>query len=454
MLIWRTVTQLAKDYNVKYTHGAEPLLIDEDMADRVFDAAIELVVKVGAYCIETGRIINFTEDEVREDLNAAKDTLLIGEGKDRRLMKHRGIEDYQNPPLLCFGHSRFEEQAALAFYRLASSIPYVDMVDGFIINRIRGAMVQGKPYQVIATQRQVSIMRDATAYAGRPGIHLRYYPIHTDYGTLITAMTSGIRPTDAVQQSTLPEMKVQDDYLSAVCAELGYGCFIVSRGLSFIGGYGGGPNTSAIEGLACTMVARLCYRADYLSIGSGHLDVDLTHDAETLWCDGLMHVAYARNFRNPLSASAGSVAECSHPTRWMEMAAAAIHKVVLGGHLEITRPRRALRDNLLTPLEVEYGAQVRNWIVENKLGKEEANTLVKKLLGKYEYLLKTDPKEREVLRRGKTFDELYDMTTLKPREEHLESYRTAVKELSSLGIDITRNGRKAGEPPEVQSLAT
>ena len=36
--------------------------------------------------------------------------------------------------------------------------------------------------------------------------------------------------------------------------------------------------------------------------------------------------------------------------------------------------------------------------------------------------------------KGKTFEELYDLNTLKPKKDYLESYRNASRELKKMGV--------------------
>jgi hypothetical protein len=43
-------------------------------------------------------------------------------------------------------------------------------------------------------------------------------------------------------------------------------------------------------------------------------------------------------------------------------------------------------------------------------------------------------RERSAMLKGKTFEELYDLNTLKPKKDYLESYRNASRELKKMGV--------------------
>jgi hypothetical protein len=61
--------------------------------------------------------------------------------------------------------------------------------------------------------------------------------------------------------------------------------------------------------------------------------------------------------------------------------------------------------------------------------RKEANDIILKLLGKYVDKIKDAPK-------GKTIEQTYDLTTMKPKEELVALYKEAVKELKDVGISL------------------
>ena len=57
----KRIRKLVKEYGIKY--DANNLVpADDDMADRIFEAGLQLFVEFGAYCQSTERCIRFTRD--------------------------------------------------------------------------------------------------------------------------------------------------------------------------------------------------------------------------------------------------------------------------------------------------------------------------------------------------------------------------------------------------------
>ena len=88
----KRIRQLVKEYGIKY--DANNLVpADDDMADRVFQAGLQLFVEFGAYCQSSERQILFSEDEVVDILAQAPSEVTLGTGKDAVVMRHRSVED-------------------------------------------------------------------------------------------------------------------------------------------------------------------------------------------------------------------------------------------------------------------------------------------------------------------------------------------------------------------------
>ena len=85
-----------KKYEIRY--DPENLCpSDDDMADRIWKAAWDLVRDVGYYNTDSHRLIQVTDEEIREALYMAHDQYWVGGGKDAVLWKHREIEDPEPP---------------------------------------------------------------------------------------------------------------------------------------------------------------------------------------------------------------------------------------------------------------------------------------------------------------------------------------------------------------------
>jgi methylamine--corrinoid protein Co-methyltransferase len=90
------VQEKVREFEIRYDPET-PVPNDSSLADDLFEAGLELLVDVGAYCMDSGRVISFTESEVRAALRNAPDRLEMGEGKDRKTFTPRKIGDRTKP---------------------------------------------------------------------------------------------------------------------------------------------------------------------------------------------------------------------------------------------------------------------------------------------------------------------------------------------------------------------
>ena len=91
-----TLKKLIKDYEIKYDPET-PCPSDDAMDDRIWQAAWDLVREVGYYNTDSHRLIEVSNDEIKEALYMAKDRYWVGGGKDAVLWRHRQVEDRKAP---------------------------------------------------------------------------------------------------------------------------------------------------------------------------------------------------------------------------------------------------------------------------------------------------------------------------------------------------------------------
>ncbi|MBW2059786.1 MAG: monomethylamine:corrinoid methyltransferase [Deltaproteobacteria bacterium] len=74
-LVGTVAAKVVSDYDLKYD-PEDPVPSDDALADRMFEAGVELFEKTGIYCMDTGKVLGFTRDEIMEALEAAPDRAL------------------------------------------------------------------------------------------------------------------------------------------------------------------------------------------------------------------------------------------------------------------------------------------------------------------------------------------------------------------------------------------
>ncbi|MGE5543714.1 MAG: monomethylamine:corrinoid methyltransferase, partial [Bacillota bacterium] len=97
-IIPQTATRLKEKYGIKMD---KKVLIptDKTLIDNLFKAGLEMLVECGIYCMDTGRVIKYTEEEIMTSLNAAPSKAILGEGKDAVVLACRSHKD-SHPPII------------------------------------------------------------------------------------------------------------------------------------------------------------------------------------------------------------------------------------------------------------------------------------------------------------------------------------------------------------------
>ena len=94
--IFNKTQELQKKYHIRY-NPETPLDTKGEMADRVYQAGIELFLDIGTYCTTTRRAVKVTEKELFAEINACSMEIELGQGEDCVKMVHRQVESDVEP---------------------------------------------------------------------------------------------------------------------------------------------------------------------------------------------------------------------------------------------------------------------------------------------------------------------------------------------------------------------
>ena len=260
---FRTMNGLVKKYGITCPNDGTFFNRDTQLPDKAWAAAMEFLTTRGAYCFTTGRLIQFTEEEIKTAVKDTPSEILVGEGRDQKVLKQRRLGETEHLNFRPGHHAPFSEEVAPLIVRSFASLPGVDYLEGFNFTQTDGREVYGMPIEAYAARRELSWMREGVRKAGKQGMAIAYYPISTRSSVLIAPMDPdyGLRRTDGLLLSVLPDVKVESDLLTAAIVYEDYGCFKVNGGGSgHIGGFCGGPEGAVIEGLVKPLIGMLVYR--------------------------------------------------------------------------------------------------------------------------------------------------------------------------------------------------
>ena len=91
------VRDIVNEYEISLDKE-NPITSDDAMADRLYEASIELLVRTGIYCQDTNRVIQLDRKEILKSVRDFREGgASFGEGKDSRAFLSRKPEDHNLP---------------------------------------------------------------------------------------------------------------------------------------------------------------------------------------------------------------------------------------------------------------------------------------------------------------------------------------------------------------------
>lgn len=431
----KTIMGLVKEYDLVY----DPKVLvpaDDGLADRVYQAAVDLVLEMGFYNQSTQRRILFTKEEIREAVAAAPSELVLGEGKDAVVERHREVEGLEP----CCMHSgptgtpTSEAYHGLILQNCAQELLVDCLGHGSVATYQGQLIIPGTPLEILGAQRDAVQARESIRKAGRPGMHIEDMALPlTCAGKIATFMpANGMRPSDGLLVSQMPELKTDYDQLSRVAYLNSMGMHIVDLMTPLIGGLGGGAQGTAIVTVASHLLGVLLY--DVSNHFMGHMSLQLSHNTGPmgLWIQAVAGQALSRNTPmvsvNDLYTRAGLGTE----QIFWEIAAGAMIGAVCGLHQHGVGATCGNELDHTSGLEARFQAEVAHAALG--MTRSDVNELVLICLEKYQdNLIEPDL--------GKPFPEVVDLDTLEYTQEWLDPYKKVKGELEGRGLDV-RNGWK------------
>ena len=431
MSLFHKISELVKRYNIpNYTKDTPFLNLDDDLPERAFQAGVDLLVEHGVYCITTGRVVKLSKEEVMEAVRESPKELIVGSGKDARVMKQRKVEGTEKLNFCPGHHSPFTQDLAPIVVKNFAQIPRTDFIEGFNFTEVDGYEIFGAPLEAYASRREVSWIREGIRKAGRPGLSIVLYPITTRAEVLMAAIdpVDGLRSGDGILTSVLPDEKIEHDLLATAIACEDQGLWRISGSFSMVGGFCGGADGAIVEGIAKPLTAMICYRAyvNYTGVENVSTVSALSIPLQPLnWARSVVNQSLNRYSNIICMAWIIPTSGPGTESNLLEAAFRTIEATINGANLYAPRHSRARMNAGQTPLEGEFMVEVSDATLAAGLDRKKGSELLTKLTQKLEG---RHPEP------GFTIQECYDLVNHRPSPEYERIHKQVKEQLTELGL--------------------
>jgi len=424
------VRRLVKKYGITYDRNT-PIPSDDDLVERVWEAAKELFLEVGVFCVDTERLIKFDPVEVDQAVAHAPRPVILGTGQHAKAIPARRPESSVLPffSLGACGAGVTSEDVFMSLTQAYCELPYTDAIASPAMTQVDGmAIVAGSPLEVEGCVRTVTMTREAARRANRAGLGIsNTVPTGVRSQGHIAGNAAAADQWDMMEIGGTAEFKIDFDSMSKIAYMQGRGRTILGETGPVLGGYAGGPEGCAITLTAYHFFALLVLRASVQHPFTSHFQTQSCTSRDAIWLRSLALQAITRHSDVPCLESGTYAAGPATAMSLYEAAAMSAPCVVSGGNVESGPTARATHLDHLWPMASLFAAEVGRSVVG--MSRKDVNAIVVQLLDKYERQL-TDPPF------GERYQDCYEMASRQPKTDALAIYKQARSDLVKMGLEF------------------
>ena len=422
------VREVVEKYKIRYDPGT-PCPTDDDLADRIYQAALNLYADVGTYVIDTERVIQFSREEIEDAVYEAPKEAYFGEGPDRCVFKGRKADDSEIPHCHVGSGTDTTEDVALKMveaYGRISKAKTVSIPSVTSFGPLKSSA--GSPVETLAGISMMRTGREGLRRAGRPGMGIINHMSSCAQGVSTIAASNpqfGARPSDGWLIAPHAELKIDHSSLNQVAYLTSWGANLGQEAGPIMGGYAGGPEGTAVVTTAYCFHGILVARATYHLTYPVHMNYVCSTTPDMLYVVSTSSQAVSRNVGVPYYALGYAAAGSATKQYFYEATAYLLAIQSSGIGIEDVHPNKAVVTNGALPIDSEFTCSFGHGMVG--ITRKEANQIIKRLMDTYLSGIKNPP-------RGRTLNECYDILTMRPNDELRRTYDEAIRELRGLGI--------------------
>jgi methylamine--corrinoid protein Co-methyltransferase len=405
----------------------EQVIPDGATADKIFEAAIDLIVENGIFHMDTKRVVQFTREEIVESAKHPREELTLGEGKDAVTIKLRTPSSPFPPVIFGFPGIVTEDMFIPITLSHAKEITCQGIQPAILQGSWGLENKSGTPGELYAVIAESEYDRMVARMAGKPGMpFVEPDSATTPFATIASFMLRGYTTTGThMPCHVFGDLKLSWERLNlAAFAQL---CGIPSWNGTFImlGAFARNAAELAVAQLS-GLLGLLSYTHGQDSINSGSDIQGQWSGRENMRASAAINMAIQRNMQvgvgNHIEANAGACTEMA----CYEIAAQVLAYASSGNEFYWgAAPSKGLVPNGTTGMETRILGETAHAVAGIEPSK--ANELLNKLLERYESKLADPPK-------GKVFAECYDVGAVKPTQEYVNLFARFKEDMGKLGI--------------------
>jgi len=430
-LIPETMTHLQQKYDLSLPADGPIVSADDALADRLFEAGLEMAETIGILCQDSGRRMMWTRNEILDAIGLAPDRITIGSFPDAHTEHKRWPEDTRRVTIKGGPvGTPLPESLYTAIQQSYAQEPLVDlMIDGSLETVYGREARSGSPWEVLLCWHEMELTLTAARRAGRPGLGIGVAENSvTEIGELSTTAVDRLGPHHWHHVAMVSEFKTNYSLMTKVTHIHKSGSIIHCFYNPIYGGAVGGREGVAIAIVGGCILLQMGYMTPTHSVSPTHPFCGNTTSPDILRAIAPAQQALSRNTHLLNDVVITPVGGPGTETLLYEVAAQTV-LAVSSGAAALIGPRSAagIAPGHVSGLEARFMAEVAH--AARGMSRVDADEIVRQLVARYEDALDQRPV-------GKRFDEVYDVARVQPAEEWLGVYEGVVGQLRELGLAL------------------
>lgn len=412
----------------------EEVIPAPEIADAVFEAAIDFAAEIGLYNVDTNRVLQFSRAEITDTITTRKAEFTIGEGKDRVTVRARSFGDKRLPVRLPGPAGvPISEEYYIPIHLSYAQLPEAQGIVPGCLTSARGFNnTVSTPGELITAMQETKMIQEVARRAGKPGMPIGEAPMSVvSDAAIISAYTpGGYRCSNAlIPVQVYPGLKINWHHLNvaAIAHELG----IEMWGMAFdvLGAFSRDSIENAIISIAGEMCllsftnGNLLYSATATTQGTKHLRAVIPTEA-------LKALARTRNMNISIVCTPGAAFGACTKLSLYQNALTTFAPVVAGAAIaSFGNSGMGTVPNGSTGMEGKMVCET-SMAAPSIDDRKEANRIFNSVVKMFVEHMKKGPEQ------GKTFPECYDVQRVEPSDEYKQIYAEAKKDLRQAGIPL------------------